>query len=186
MVSEPSPFSNSSSPYHTGGTSSSDMVNSTTSMNSESQSSCNTTSGSGSAATSTTGSSSNPECHAANNGSHHQSIVQRRLHRRHKLKLDIESAKQYRKFSLHFGAGPVGGQGPEVAVTSPTSSTTHHELSNLHCGGGATGGLRPIENQITNPNFVRYRKAVSVWQSLWAIAFGSDSFQRFLGILIRF
>lgn len=104
-------------------------------------------------------------------GSHHNlSIGQRRQGRRKNLKLDIETARQYRsigKLSFHFGGsqsssvvGPVDASADRGGgLFSPTSHTANHELS---CSGHTLGsGLRPIENHIGNPHFMRSRKAVS-------------------------
>lgn len=133
----------------------------------------------GSAATSptscTSSSASSPSLVNNSEGAsnHHPSIVQRRQGRRKNLKLDIETARQYRsigKLSFHFGGsqssavaaeGGPGSAGPGSGLFSPVSATAAN-LELLSCSGTAhTGGLRPIENHIIgNPHFVRCRKAV--------------------------
>ncbi|KAJ6217796.1 hypothetical protein RDWZM_008953 [Blomia tropicalis] len=150
-------------------------VNESNLMDSTSSDDNNETTTSGTTTSHDTTMNVSTECHSTqtNGNGHHQSIVHRRLHRRHKLhlKLDIESAKQYRKFSLHFGNNnqstttttttTTGTNVPELMVTSPTTSNSSELSKHHHHNQNSNHGLRPIENHIGNPNFMRFRKSLS-------------------------
>lgn len=84
-------------------------------------------------------------------------ISNRRFHRR-KLKLDIKSAQAVRRSPNHLHPElllPNLNTNTSSSAPSSSSIVTVNELN-------YSQGLRPIENQITNPNFIRSRKTVSL------------------------
>lgn len=95
-----------------------------------------------------------PQCASV----HQQNIALRRQNRRHKLKLDITAAGHHhyhhRTLKLNL-LSP--GQSPPCDLAPPAGVPHLLMPSEL----SYSQGLKPIENQIGNPDFVRVRKPVS-------------------------
>ena len=92
-------------------------------------------------------SSSSEAAHNGNNSVHQQNIALRRQNRRHKLKLDITAASHYHRVC-------------KMNLLSPSQSSDISDNYLMMPNVSFSQGLKPIENQITNPNFVRFRKSV--------------------------
>lgn len=94
--------------------------------------------------------------HSISSGSHPSTTISHRRFHRRKLKLDIKSAQALRRSPNHQLDLLLPNINSNTSSSAPSSSSivTINELN-------YSQGLRPIENQITNPNFIRSRKTVS-------------------------